>query len=66
MENAGLVRGRQRVRHTDQQLDALAPAVSGVPHPVAERTAINQLGDQILAAVELAGIMHRDDVGMVE
>ena len=34
--------------------------------PVAERAAVDELGDEILAIVDLAGIVDREDVRMIQ
>ena len=48
------MRGRERVRDPDQELDALPPAVNGAPHPVVQRSAVDVLRDEVLAALVLA------------
>ena len=65
MQNAGLVRRGEAVGDAGQQLDRLAPAVCAL-RPVPERAAVDELGDEILPALELAGVVHGQDVRMIE
>ena len=66
MQNAGVVRRGQTIGDADDQLDDVLPRPWARLDPVPERAAVNELGDQVLAPVELAGVMDREDVGMIE
>jgi hypothetical protein len=67
VQNVGPVRGRQAVCNTDQQFHALPPTVLQRAHsPIGKRAAVDELGDEVLAAVELACVVHRKNVWMVE
>ena len=60
------MRRRQRVGDAEQQLDRLAPCVMSGAHPIGQRAAVGQLRDEVLPAVELADVMNRDDVRMIQ
>ena len=66
MQDAGVVRRRERVRHASQQFDDLAPCPRFGSSPRAERSTIDELGHQVVAALELGGLVDRDNVGMIE
>ena len=66
MQDPGRVRRCQPVAHAHQQVDDLPPRPRLRPGPILERAAVDELGDQILPAVDLAGIVHRENVRMVE
>ncbi len=59
------MRRREAVGHTDHQLDDLAPVVRAV-HPVGERAARRELGDEELLAFELPDVVDREDVGVAQ
>jgi hypothetical protein len=65
MQNAGCVRGSQSVGHANQQVDDLPPGTL-LTRPIAQRASIYELGDQVLAALELAGIVNGQYVRMVQ
>ena len=66
VQNARLMGRGQRVGDIYQQLDGLAPLALRSSRPLSQRAAIDELGDQILAALELARIVHGDDVRVIE
>ena len=66
VENAGLMGGREPIGDAGQQLDRLAPVALRFSCPVSERAAIDELGDEILPALELARVVDREDVRMIE
>ena len=66
VQNAGLVRRGESVGDAGQQLDDLAPAARRSSCPIPERAAVDELGDQILTALELARIVHGENVRMIE
>jgi hypothetical protein len=65
VQNSGLVRHGEPIGDAGQQLDRLAPTVSS-SRPVPERAAVDEFGHQVLAALELARIVHREDVRVIE
>jgi len=66
VQDAGLVRRRQSVGHAEQQFDPAAPVVGLVLEPIPQRAAVEPFGDQVLPPVELAGVVDRQDVRMIE
>jgi hypothetical protein len=66
MEDAGFVRACQPVGYAGQKFYDLTPASLLGASPVSERATINQLGNQILAAIKLSGIVDGKNVGMVQ
>jgi len=66
MQNAGFMRCGQRVGDADEKFDNLAPRSSSRARPFAERAAVHELGDEILAILFLAGVVDGDDVRVVE
>ena len=66
VQNAGAVRRRERVGDPNQQIhDFLNAATAGI-RPGAQRTALDELGDQVVAAVHLADVVHGHDVRVVQ
>ena len=60
-------RDRERVGDAGHQFDDLRPgAMRRCVRPVPQRAVVDQLGHQVLATVDLTGIVDRDDVGMIE
>ena len=53
VDDAGGMCGGQAVGHACQELDNLSPRALGGPSPVLERAAVDELGDQILTAIDL-------------
>ena len=49
-----------------EQLDNLTRLTPLPASPLAERAAIDELGDQILAALKITRVVNGEDVGMVE
>jgi hypothetical protein len=66
VQNAGIVRGGEPVGDANQQLDGLAPTSPRGVCPILERAAVDELCDQILTAVELARIVHRENVWVIQ
>jgi hypothetical protein len=65
MQNAGLMRCGEAIRDAGQQVDRLAPAMCAL-RPVPKRPAIDELGDEILTALDFIGVVHGEDVRMIE
>ena len=65
MQHAGLVGRGEPVRNTAEQLDRVAPAVAFLP-PLPEGSSVNELRDEVLPALELARVVHRHDVRVIE
>ena len=65
VQDARLVRGRDRVRDAGQQLDDRPPAVRP-SRPLPQRAAVHVLGDQVLPLAILAGVVHGHDVRMIQ
>ena len=66
MKNARRMRSCQAVRNTDDQLDDLSPCPHRSGSPLFQRAAIDELGHEILPPVELADVVHRENVGMIQ
>ena len=66
VQNAGVVRRGEAVGDAGQQLDGLAPPAFRGSCPVPERAAVDELRHEILAALELARVVHREDMRVVE
>jgi hypothetical protein len=57
--------GGKSVGNAGEHLDGLAPVVVRA-HPVAERPPVDELGDEVLPAVDLTRVVHRQDVRMIQ
>ena len=66
MQDAGRVRHRESVANTDEHLDDLTPGPAFRVCPSLQRAAIDEFGDQVLLTLELADIVDREDVGMIQ
>jgi hypothetical protein len=66
MQDARLVRGGKAVREADYELDDLLPRAGARFDPVSERAPVDELADKVLAPVQFAGVIYREDVGMIE
>ena len=66
MQDAGLVRRGKTICEADDELDDVLPRPWTRLDPVSERAAVNELADKVLAPVQLAGVIDREDVGMIE
>ena len=66
MNDALLVRGRQRLRDLDAKLDRFADGKRSCGQPLAQRLALEELGDDEGRAVMDPHVVNREDVGMVE
>ena len=66
MQNSSAVGTGEGVRDADQQFDTLPPAGFCIFYPLPKRAAIDEFADQLLAPIELANIMHGNDVRMIE
>ncbi len=67
MHDPGRVRGGDRVRDAEQQLDALPPRpLARCREPVVQRAAVDELAHEILRSVVLADVVHRHDMRMVQ
>ena len=65
VRDAGCVRRCHTVRHASQQLDHLSPRVFPA-RPIPEHAGVYELGNQVLTPLELASIVHNQDVRMIE
>src|SRR6059036_1901334 len=66
MQDSGCVRRGQAVGHSHQYLHDLPPGAFLGAGPIFERAAIDELGDQVLAALKITRVVNGEDVGMVE
>src|SRR5712671_4893455 len=66
MQYPGCVGCRQTVGDPDKQFDNLLPFPSCCTGPLFERAAIDEFGYQVVPFIELADIMDRENVRMVE
>ena len=66
MEDARLVGRGERIRNPHEQLDDLTPCPDPADRPLRQRAASRQLGDQVLATVEIAGVVDDEDMRMAE
>ena len=66
MHDAGRMCCGQAVGHACQELDNLSPRALRGLSPVPERAAVDELGDQILTAIELPDVVDRHDVRVVQ
>ena len=60
------MRRGEAVGHSCQQVEDLPPAALLRARPVMQRSAVDELGDQVLSALELAYVVHGQDVRMVQ
>ena len=58
--------GRESVGHTGQQLRRLAPGALFLFDPGVESSAVDELGYEVLSALEIAGVVDSQDVRVVE
>ena len=65
MHDLRFVGGGETVGDTDEHLDDLTPGVA-LMGPLPQRTAIDELGDQVLAILIVARVVYGDDVGMIQ
>jgi hypothetical protein len=56
----------QSIGHAHQQLDDLPPAPRLRSRPIPQRAAVYELSDQVLAPVQLPGIVDGENVRMIE
>ena len=66
MQNAGLVRRGKTICQADDELEDVLPRAWTRLDPVSERTAVHELADKVLTPVLLAGVVDREDVGVIE
>src|SRR5262245_58063510 len=66
MHNPGSMRRGQAVTDADQKRDDLLPRTLLLLRPASQRSAVDELGHQILAAVELSRVVHGEDVWVVQ
>jgi hypothetical protein len=66
VQDAGAVRGGEAVGDACEQLERVAPVALRGVNPILERSAVDELRDEILTIVELAGVVDGDDVRMVQ
>ena len=66
MQNAGVMRGGQPVADASQEFEDLLRGTWFGLRPVAQRPAVDELGDDVLLALEFADVEHGEDVRMVE
>ncbi len=65
VRNPSRVRG-QPVGHTHHQRYDQPPSALFLSGPIFQRASIHELGDQVLPPFQLAGIIHCQNMGMVE
>jgi hypothetical protein len=66
MQHACRVRSRKRIGDTGEQLRDVAPRAPRAVRPVAQRSAVDELGDEVLVLLEFAGIVDREDVRVIQ
>ena len=66
MQNPRSVSGGESIGDAGQQFDDLATAPLLGSEPGVERAAVHELGDEVLALIEFAGIVDGEDMRMVE
>src|SRR4029077_19490498 len=66
VQDAGRVRSGQSIGNADEHVDDLFPGSRLVMHPVLQRTAIDELGHQVLSAVDLTAFEDGEDMRMIE
>jgi hypothetical protein len=66
MEDSRVVRGGQGVGDADQQVEDLPPAARRRIPPCLQRSAVHELGDEVLTAGKFSGVVDREDVRMIE
>ena len=66
MENPGRMSGGESIRHPNQLFDRLSPGSGRRASPILKRSAVHELGDEILLALEFADSVNGEDVRMVQ
>ena len=66
MHQAAGMRRRQRTRHLDADVHDVAHRQGALPQAVPQRLALDELGHDVGAAVQLAEVVHDHDVGVVQ
>jgi hypothetical protein len=66
MKNVRGVRGRESVGHTRHQVHGLSPRGALGVSPVLQGATVHELGDEELAALELASVVDGENVRMIE
>src|SRR4029453_11987466 len=66
MKNVRGVRGRESVGHTRHQVHGLSPRWALGVSPVLQGATVRELGDEELAALELASVVDGENVRMIE
>ncbi len=66
VQDPGGMCGCQAVGHAGQDLDDLTPRASFRVGPVLEGAAVHELGHEVLAALELANVVHGQNVRVIE
>src|SRR5262245_14042662 len=66
MQDSGSVGCCEAVGDSDEQLDTLTPGPLFGLNPILQRTAVDEFGDQVLPALELAYIVHSQNVRMIQ
>ena len=66
VHDASVVRGGKAVRDAGEQLDELGPRPPFGGGPILERSVIDEFGDQIRTAVQLADVVHGENVRVVQ
>jgi len=60
------MRHGQAVSDADEQIDALPPRALLSSRPRLERAAVDKFGDEVRPPIQIAYIVHGEDVGMIE
>src|SRR5262245_3040124 len=66
MDDAGAVRRIKRIRHLDPDVDGLMDPGRAMRQQIAQGLTLEQLHHQVWAALVLADVVNRADVGMVQ
>src|SRR5205823_12743302 len=66
VDDSRLMRSGQTVSDADEQIDDLAPVARFSVSPLAQRAAVDPLGDDVRAAFELADVVNGEDMRVIE
>jgi hypothetical protein len=66
MHDAGAMRGGHTVGDADKKIDDFVPRTAASRRPFAKRSAVDVLGDEIRPSVDLADVVDRQYVRMIE
>ena len=66
MDNPGFVRGGERARHLDRDIDSFTPPPSAARETLTQRLAFDQFARDVVSRVILADFVNRQDIWMIE